>query len=1036
MQSYLRGPALVAAALAAMLAVTGEARQVAGSKGVVAIQAGTIHTVSGDTITGGGTILVREGKIEAVGQEIEIPFGARVVDYGPDAVVVPGLIGANSNLGAGAPSPRSAAPDVRAIDNLDLYSSAGLYAAAGGVTTVYTPPARGRLIAGQGAVVKLVGDDPEGRTLAASASVHGAISAEARTVPGFWEPPIPATVDVGMGQALLQLPRTTMGAILGLRELLALARGGAGEEQWGPTTGPVLAALIEAGTPWRIDAQSEAEIRALVRFFGAEELPLIIETGSDAVADFAEDLRAMGAKVVYEVAFQPETPPRDRPSPRVEPRPTYAAPAKLAAAGVPFALATFDETSPRHLLFAAGVASRGGLAPDAALRAITLGAAEVLGVADRVGSIENGKDADFCVLTGEPFGGGAVATSVLATWTAGETAYDAPESASTVVVSVDELHVGDGEVVAPGELLIADGKIVELGARVSRPRGARVVRGVAAMPGMIDARGHLGLAGARKTPSADFKLSKLVAPGDATDREVARAGVTTVMMAPRGESGAGSPVLAYRPAASTFEALVIEETAAVALNWKDSNRQKAGDNVRGVLDKAVEYDKKWREYHEAMKTWEPPAEGAEDSKDAEEKDKAEEKKNGATENGEKKEEEDSKDDDEGAADRDPLTGVWKAKLPEPPTSTAASAAEKAASEEVEAKDDDAKDDDAKDDDAKDDDAKDEKDAQEEKGDDAGATSDGKKSRTSRSKKAKAKSVEEEQPGVPLELTLVHEDGRVHGRLRCALFSKDLVRVEGTFEAERLVLEGLGSAGWIDIEGTLKKDKLDLQAMVGGESYTFEAQRSAEEVRRGQRPERRKVVEPRTREPRGKPREPNVDEKLEPLRRALRGDVVLMIAVDERDQILECVAYCEGLGIRPILSGANDAHEIADQLAGRVAGVLLSPDVLRRKSRGGLQSEVNRYAVLHNAGVGIAFHSLAESGAADLPLMASFAVSEGLSLQGALRALTSGAADMLDIDHSVGRLATGLDADVLLLDGAPLAPATSVLRTWVAGEEVR
>ena len=97
---------------------------------------------------------------------------------------------------------------------------------------------------------------------------------------------------------------------------------------------------------------------------------------------------------------------------------------------------------------------------------------------------------------------------------------------------------------------------------------------------------------------------------------------------------------------------------------------------------------------------------------------------------------------------------------------------------------------------------------------------------------------------------------------------------------------------------------------------------------------------------------------------------------------------------------------------------------------------NRYAELQNAGIPVAFHSAAEEGAIDLPLMASYAISQGMSPAGALAALTHAAAEMLAIDDRVGRLAPGLDADVLLLDGSPFDVSTGVLRVWVNGREVR
>ncbi len=69
-------------------------------------------------------------------------------------------------------------------------------------------------------------------------------------------------------------------------------------------------------------------------------------------------------------------------------------------------------------------------------------------------------------------------------------------------------------------------------------------------------------------------------------------------------------------------------------------------------------------------------------------------------------------------------------------------------------------------------------------------------------------------------------------------------------------------------------------------------------------------------------------------------------------------------------------------------------------------------------------------------MAAYAVSQGMSAEAALRALTSDAARMFAIEHRVGLLAPGLDADVALLDGSPLDVSTRVVRVWVGGEEVR
>src|SRR5690606_19294710 len=135
------------------------------------------------------------------------------------------------------------------------------------------------------------------------------------------------------------------------------------------------------------------------------------------------------------------------------------------------------------LRFVAQLACANGLSEERALRAITLDAAQVLGVADRVGSLALGKDGDLVVLNGAPM---SSTSSVLATWIGGEVAWKAHESGATVL-QLEQLHLGDGHVLEPGQVLIEDGRIVEVGRRVAHPLGATVIRGRAAMPGMIDA---------------------------------------------------------------------------------------------------------------------------------------------------------------------------------------------------------------------------------------------------------------------------------------------------------------------------------------------------------------------------------------------------------------------------------------------------------------------------------------------------------------------------------------------------------------------
>jgi len=510
------------------------------------------------------------------------------------------------------------------------------------------------------------------------------------------------------------------------------------------------------------------------------------------------------------------------------------------------------------------------------------------------------------------------------------------------------------------------------------------------MPGMIDAFGYLGLEGSRRVPSTDYLMAAIVEPGDAVDRRVALEGITTVVLTPRGASETGAPVMAYKPAAQELVHQVVGDPVALRLRWDDPNRLRSGVNVRALLARAKEYRAKWLEYETALAKWTPTAAAGGEAK-AESKD--EKKEEGADKAEEKK--------DEKAADK----GEEK---------------------------------------------KDEKPATEEKKDETKKED----SKSSKKKKDEKKELEpdpitglwtaEVKPaeGAPtalklrLKLAKPGESAAVEGNLRCDAASLTLVELTGWFDREKksLTVNGLGDKGWVEFAGELKDEKLVGKLTAGGKTLEATLEHTTKEYVVAKRPELVVKKDEPAPEPKGKPREPKRDDKLEPLRRALDGKGAVVIEVNRALDIVACVQACADVGLRPILYGASEAYQVLDQINGKVAGVLLAPNVVVPEAKRGTDYRTP-YADLQNAGIRVAFLSEAEEGAIDVPLRAAYAVANGMSPEGALRALTADAAAMMVIDGRVGRLATGLDADVLLLDGPPLDPSTSVLRTWVNGEEV-
>lgn len=971
----------------------GAAAQSDSGRDIVALRAGTVLVVKdGTVLEGGATVLVRGSKIAAVGKDLLIPPDATIVDYGPDAVICPGFVLADSNLLGTLGSTRTAEPALSAVQSFDPYARYD-WALAAGITSAYVTPARMRLIAGQGAIVKLAGGPDADRFVRTPVAVHAAISAEARGAPGYWEPPVPPTSDVGLGVAQRQLPRTLMGASVALRELLIAARNRAPAADFGPYAALDLAALVQQRVPWLVGATDAAEIRTALALSADFGLNLVINDATNA-GEVAEEIAARGAAVVYKPPFNPDSSLVNRGKSADARWPDSDVAARLARAGVRVAVAPGAGASPRDVRFAAFLAMRGGLDPAVALRAITLTPAELFGVADRVGSIEPGKDADLVVLNGPPL---EMGSSVVSTWCDGTTVWSpsataADAAAQPVVIQVDELHLGDGHVLRPGEVLLQDGKIAELGERVARPRGAVVVRGAAAMPGIVDTLGYLGLEGSARSVGVDYKLSRLLAPGDVADRRVARAGVTTVGLSVRNPSASGVPILAYKPAASEFDSLVVREPAGVRLRWSDRNRSRSGSEVKELLEKLGKYQQKWAEYEKALASWKPSAAKADDAKASDAKAEGateagkkdgdeksgdassaeskgdEEKKDGATDGEKKEDKKDDKKKKDEPEPADPVTGVWEAEfaLPAPLS-------------------------------------------------------------------GKAK----------LRLQLLNENGVVRGSLRCDAVSATLVQLSGSWAAassgaKELRLAGVGSQGDVQFAAAIAKARMAAVLGTGAWQADVDADQKSKEYPIAARPKAKKA-KPEAEAvaagaEKGKPVPPRIDERLEPLRQAALGKAGVIVDVDRADEIAACVDAFAAAGLKPVLYGADEAWKLKDSLAGRVSGVLLDLPYRRSEPEGSI-SFVNRYAELQSAGIPVAFHSAAEEGAADLLTRAMYMVSQGMSASGALRALTSDAARMLGLSDRVGMLKPGLDGDVVLLDASPLAEPARVLRAWVNGREV-
>ena len=588
------------------------------------LRAGTVIPVEGPTLRP-GAVLCRDGKIVAVGAPADVDAeGARVIDLGPHAVVMPGLVAVSSGLASpGAGVPESVAPEVRAIDSFDWFRPRRRLL-EGGITTVYLDAGRRRVIGGQAAVVKLAGASPEARTLRERAGLYGAIGDPARNPPALFDAP---TAPDPVAHPLLPLrpqsPATRMAGVAMLREALERGKAAAAGSQSDPGL-DALAAAASGKEPLRLRAPEAADIEAA--------LAIAKETGARVVLGDAGEAHLLADRIAEAkalVAYEsPWVPGRvdDPGDPREAERRADAlkSPAALEARGVVFGLGARDEALP-DLLLVAAAAVRAGLSPERALRAVTLDAARVLGVEDRVGSLVPGKDADLAAFSGDPFD---VRTAGILAVVDGAIEYRREATSGVLVIRAAQVHAGNGEIFAPGAVVIEDGKIVEAGPIVGIPAGARVVErpsGVI-LPGLVDAHSRLGLRSDRGAPRGNLttaaSLSDALVLDDPTFAAALAAGVTTALVSP----GGNGPVVGTVSVVKTGGAAAsrtLRDLAGVEVSLAGApDLPGAMQGLRDALDGAKKHHEAWEKYEKELKDFEKAKgeyEAAKRKRDEEEK---------------------------------------------------------------------------------------------------------------------------------------------------------------------------------------------------------------------------------------------------------------------------------------------------------------------------------------------------------------------------------------------------------------------------------
>ena len=388
---------------------------------MLAIKNATLYPISAPVIEQ-GTLLIENGKIIALGADVAIPEGAEIIDA-TGKHITPGIVEAHCHLsvmdfgdddddnqmamdsipaGMNPGFGPAVTPDYMSIYSFNPQHDDLFRALSAGVTTILTRPGSGKIITGQGIVAKTFGKNRKEMVLRNPAELKVALGENPKR---------------SFGSRRL-MPSTRMGSAALLREAFFKGQEYMKKREanpnfpYNPQLEPIAMAL-RGEIPVCIHAHRADDIMTALRVKDEFGFHCTIEHASEAHL-IADELRKRNVPAVLGPTLartKLETAGKD-----------FVAAGILERAGVTVCITTDAGVVPiEHLRTSVSLSYRAGMSEAAALRAMTLTAAEVIHVEDRLGSLDAGKDADLVVFDQHPL---SLLSSVLQTWVNGQLAYD------------------------------------------------------------------------------------------------------------------------------------------------------------------------------------------------------------------------------------------------------------------------------------------------------------------------------------------------------------------------------------------------------------------------------------------------------------------------------------------------------------------------------------------------------------------------------------------------------------------------------------
>ncbi len=367
--------------------------------GDIAVKGEMVYTSAGEPIEN-GVVIIKDGKITAVGTDLEIPEGIKTLEA---KVVTPGLIDARTVVGLAGylnqdhnqdQLEKSAAiqPELRAIDAYNTREPLVQWLREHGITTINTGHGPGEIISGQTMIAKTVGDTVSEAVVKAEAMVASTLG-DSAMVDSRDKRKSPGTK--GKIAAML---RNQLVEAQNYKEKIAKADGD--DDKQPPPRNlrlETMVRVLDGELPLLVTANRHNDIMTTLRIAEEFDIEVILDGAAESYL-LIDEIKESGVSVIVHPQMVRFTGDKENVS--------YNTARKLIEAGIPVAFQSGYESyvpKTRVVLFEAAMTLPYGMSFENALNAITINAAKILGVDDRIGSIEVGKDGDLALYNGDPF---------------------------------------------------------------------------------------------------------------------------------------------------------------------------------------------------------------------------------------------------------------------------------------------------------------------------------------------------------------------------------------------------------------------------------------------------------------------------------------------------------------------------------------------------------------------------------------------------------------------------------------------------------